>query len=409
MNILYLTQYFPPDQGAAQIRAWEMAKNLTRLGHRVTILTEFPNHPRGVIPRKYRFSLFAREICGGVEVVRSYVKASPKKGFLGRMIFYLSFTATSIFAALKLKRKYDLVYATSSPLFVGLSGYVIAKAKGAKFVLEIRDIWPDAAVLLGQLKNKLFISMAASMEKFCYDKCSKVIVVTEGYRQNLLEKGVSSIKIEVVYNGSNIHLFKPARDGDTLKKRYGFGDRFVVLYAGNLGLIHGMNYLVEAARLLGNLDSIRFLFIGEGPLKKEVMSLRERYQLRNLEVLNGVPAEKIVDYFNLADVCLVSTKKSALTATILPVKMFDAWACAKPIILSVDGEAKDHLRRANAGLWAEPEDPAAIANAIKRLLDNPRLCGELGVNGRKYVEKYFSRKTQAERLERILVDVLTGG
>jgi glycosyltransferase involved in cell wall biosynthesis len=166
-----------------------------------------------------------------------------------------------------------------------------------------------------------------------------------------------------------------------------------------------MDYLVEAVRLLTGSEGIKFVFIGEGPMKEQVMSLREEYKLRNLEILSDVPTRRVVDYFNLADVCLVATRKSRLTSTILPVKMFDAWACGKPIVLSVDGEARDHLKRAKAGIWVEPEDYVGIANAIRKLKDSPQLCKEFGANGRKYVERYFSRKTQAERLERILVGI----
>ncbi|MGB2979809.1 MAG: glycosyltransferase [Candidatus Zixiibacteriota bacterium] len=150
---------------------------------------------------------------------------------------------------------------------------------------------------------------------------------------------------------------------------------------------------------------MKFLFVGEGPMTKQVMSLRNKHQLRNLDVLNGVPSEEIADSFNLADVCLVSTTKSKLTSQILPVKMFDAWACGKPIILSVDGEAREHLEKAEAGIWVEPEDSKGIANAVKYLFDNPGSCEVYGSNGRKYVEKHFSRKVQAEKLEKILLEV----
>ncbi len=406
MKILYVTQYFPPDKGAAQIRAWEMAQNLTRLGHKVTILTEFPNHPLGIVPRRYRFKLFQREMFDGIEVIRSYVKASPKKNFINRLMFYLSFMLTSIIGAIKLKHKYDLVFATSSPLFIGLSGYMISRIKGIRFIFEVRDIWPDAAVALGELKNKLFIRIASWIEKFCYAKCDKVVVVTKGCYSNLLQKKVDPKRIELVYNGANIEMFKPAEDGRELKKKYGYKGKYIVLYAGNFGLIHGMNSLIKAVKVLAGEEHMRFLFIGEGPMKNEVLRLREKLGLLNLEVINDVPRKKIMDYFNLADVCLVSAKRNKLSGLLLPVKMFDAWACGKPIVLSVDGEAREHLEKAKAGVWVEPEDSQGIAKAINYLFDNPQLCKQYGSNGRKYVEKHFSRKVQAERLEKILLEVL---
>jgi glycosyltransferase involved in cell wall biosynthesis len=312
---------------------------------------------------------------------------------------------TSIMSAIKLKRKYDLVYATSSPLFVGLSGYIISRIKGIGFIFEIRDIWPDAAVALGELKNKLFIRIAGWIEKFCYAKCDKVVVVTKGCYNNLLQKKVNPKRIELVYNGANIEMFKPIKDRQELKKKYGSEGKFIVLYAGNFGLIHGMSSLIEAVKLFAGEEHLQFLFIGEGPMKGEMLCLREKFRLQNLEILNDVPRKKIIEYFNLADVCLVSAKRNNLSHVLLPVKMFDSWACGRPIVLSLDGEAREHLEKAKAGIWAEPENPHGIAQAIKYLFDNPRLCEQFGRNGRKYVEKHFSRKVQAEKLEKILLGV----
>jgi glycosyltransferase involved in cell wall biosynthesis len=411
MNILYLTQYYPPDKGAAQIRAWEMAQNLTKLGHRVTIVTEFPNHPLGILPPSYKHRLFAREIHEGVEVIRTYVKASPKKDFLSRILFHLSFMITSIVAAIKLKHKFDLVYATSSPLFVGFAGYIISRIKGIKFVYEVRDLWLDAAVALGEAKHKLFIKVASWMERICYRHSAKVVVVTKGCYQNAVEKGVDPNKVKIVYNGANIQMFKPLLNRAELKRKFGYQGKFVALYAGNFGLVHGMDTLVETARILSDERRVEFLFVGEGPKKGEVLQLREEYGLTNLKVLDDVCREDIVEYFNLTDVCLVPAKRNKISFALLPVKMFDAWACGRPIILSVDGEAAQHLKKAQAGIWVEPENSEGIADAIKYFLNHPHLVEEHGSRGRRYVEKHFSRKMQAQRLEKILKQVSgrTGG
>ncbi len=405
MNILYLTQYFPPDKGAAQIRAWEMAQNLTRLGHKITVVTEFPNHPLGIIPPKYKLTFFARELLDGVEVIRCYVKPSPRKNLINRMVFHLSFLLTSIIAAAKLKSRYDLVYATSSPLFVGLSGHIIGKMKGIPFVFEVRDLWLDAAVALGEAKNKLFIRAARWMENLCYHGATRVVAVTKGCYRNALEKRLDPKKAEIVYNGANVDLFKPLKDRREIKRKHGYEGKFVVLYAGNFGLVHGMHTLVETVSLMVGEKQTEFLFVGEGPLKAEVMRLREERPLPNLKVLDDVPTNQIVEYINLADVCLVPAKRNQFSCVLLPVKMFDAWACGRPIILSVDGEAQEHLKKAQAGLWVEPEDSRGIADAIRYLSHNPELGEEYGKNGREYVKRHFSRRIQAERLERILLQI----
>ena len=407
MNILYITQYFPPDKGAAQIRAWEMAQNLTRLGHRITIVTEFPNHPLGIVPPTYRHKLFTREIYKGIEVIRTYVKASPKKDFFSRMLFHLSFMTISMVAAIKLKRKFDLVYATSSPLFVGFAGFIISRIKGIKYVYEVRDLWLDAAVALGEARHKLFIKVASWMERICYKHSARVVVVTKGCCQNAVEKGVDPNKVKIVYNGANIQKFRPLLNRAELKKKFGYQGKFVALYAGNFGLVHGLDTLVETARILSDESRVEFLFVGEGPKKEEILFLRNKYDLRNLRVLNELPGGKIVLFFNLADVCLVPAKWNQFSCALLPVKMFDAWACGRPIILSVNGEAEYHLKRAKAGIWVEPENAQGIADAIRYLLNHPHLADEYGNNGRRYVEEHFSRKMQAERLEKVLAEVVS--
>ncbi|GAI22891.1 unnamed protein product, partial [marine sediment metagenome] len=265
----------------------------------------------------------------------------------------------------------------------------------------------DSAVVLGEARNRLFVRIASWMERLCYQNSAKVVVVTKGCYQNALDKGVDPKKIEVVYNGANVEMFRPAKKRNELKRKYGYTGKFVVLYAGNFGLVHGMSTLVETVRLLRSENSIEFLFVGDGPLRGEMLRLREKYRLLNLKILDEVPRKKIIDYLNLADVCLVSAKRTRFSCVLLPVKMFDAWACGRPIILSVDGEAKEHLEIAKAGMAVKPEDSRGIADAIKYLLNNPRLREEYGGNGRRYVEKHFSRKVQAERLEKTLLEVLS--
>lgn len=407
MKILYLTQHFPPEGGAGQSRAFQMVRHLERLGHKVTVLTEFPNHPTGIVSKRYKYRFFQKEVVNGIEVMRSYVKASPSKNFVNRIICYLSFMLSSIFAGMKLKERYDLIFATSPPLFVGLSGYILSRFKKTKFVFEIRDIWPETAIILGELKNRLLIKWSKKIEKLCYLKSEKIIVVTKGIYDHLIEKGkVTPQKIELVYNGSDVELFRPKSQKADFKEKYGYKDKFVVLYAGNFGLILGMSKLVEVAKLLETEDRIQFLFIGEGPKKKEVINLRDQYGLKNLRILESVSEEKIVDYYNLADVCLVPSRRIKFSNLMMPLKMYDAWSCGRPIILSIDGEAKYHLNKAKGGICVVPEDVIGIRDAILYLYNNPKLCEEYGKNGRKYVERNFSRTLQAEKLEKVLVNII---
>lgn len=406
MNILYLTQYFPPEIGAGENRAFEMVKNLERLGHRVTVITEFPNYPSGIVPNTYRFRLFEKKRFKGIEVIRSYVKASPERSFMNRISLYLSFMLSSVLAGLKIKKGFDLVYATSPPLFVGLAGYFISRIKNCKFVFEVRDIWPDAAIVLGQLKNKALIRLSKKIENLCYKEADRIIVVTQGLSFLLQEKSVPWDKIEVVLNGVNTRFFRYVPEKECYKEKIGYKDKFLALYFGTIGLAHGVDVLVKVAELLKGKDYIQFLMVGNGPHMGKIRKLKNLHQLSNLNIQEEKPRHDLLELIAAADVCLVPVRKKRFFNSALPVKMFEAWACGRPIVLSVQGEAKEHLNRARAGVWAEPEDAEGIREAILFLHNNPRLCRELGKNGRSYVEKHFSRKIQAERLEKILVKVV---
>lgn len=406
MNILYLTQYFPPEIGAGENRAFEMVKNLKSLGHKITVITEFPNYPSGIIPKKYNFKLFEKRRAKGIEVIRCYVKASPHRSFKNRILFYLTFMLNSILAGVKLRIKFDLVYATSPPLFVGLAGYLLSRIRNLKFVFEVRDIWPDSAVALGELKNKITIKLSRRIEELCYNKAQKIITVTQGIAELIQKKGINSKKIKTVYNAVNLDLFEYQEDRTIFKKDLGIDEKFLVLYAGNMGLAQGMEELIEAVALMKGEENIKFIFIGNGPRKNSCKNLCKKYHLNNLHFLNEKPRTEIIKYIYAADVCLVPLRKKEIFKFALPSKMFEAWACGRPIVLSVDGEAKEHLQKAQAGVWAEPENVTAIKDAILFLYNHPSLCKEFGKNGRSYVEKYFSRKIQAERLEKILVKIL---
>jgi glycosyltransferase involved in cell wall biosynthesis len=406
MNILYLTQYFPPEVGAGENRAFEMVRNLKRLGHKITVITEFPNYPSGLVPKRYSFKLFERKKFEGIEVIRTYVKASPKRSFKNRILFYFSFMLTSILAGLKLHKKFDLIYATSPPLFVGLAGYLISMVKNLKFVFEARDIWPDAAIVLGVLKNKTLISLVKRMENLYYRKAHKVITISKGLSLLLENKGVPPSKIEVVYNGANTEVFRFMVGNESPKEKIGYKDRFLALYFGTMGLVHGVDLLVKVAQVLKEKDYIKFLMVGNGPHLDKIKKLKDLHQLSNLDIQEEKPRDVLLKIIASADVCLVPVKKEEFFKSVLPVKMFEAWACGRPIILSADGEAKEHMEKAHAGVWVEPESVIGIKEAILFLHDRPELCKELGKNGRSYVEKYFSRKIQAEKLEKILVKTL---
>lgn len=405
MRILYLSQYFPPEAGATQTRAYEMARNFVRLGHSVTMLTEIPNHPSGLVPPAYRKKIYEHSFLDGIDVRRVWVKASPVKNFPNRMAFYLSYMVNAVLAGLFLAREpYDLLYASSPPLFVGGAALALSALKRIPLFFEVRDLWPASAVALGELTNSRAIRWATLLEEACYRHAKTVVVVTHGIRDHLLERGISEEKLLLIPNGANVELFQfdPACRAQ-VRERLGLEHKFIAVYAGIHGIAQGLETLVETAHRLEHETSdlaglVHFLLIGDGPQKAKIIALAQQYQLSNLTFLPEQPREAIPAYLSAADVALVPLKNVDLFRGALPSKIFDAWACQRPVILSVDGEARQILETVQGGLFVPPEQEQALVAAIRFLNSNPDEREQMGERGRVFTVQHYSRQALAEKL-----------
>ena len=406
MKILYLSQYFPPEIGATQTRAYEMATGLIRAGHQVTILTEVPNHPEGIIRPEYRGRLWAREDLNGMEVIRVWVKASPTKNLSTRLAFYLSYMINATLAGLLLARgSYDVVFASAPPLFVGGAALVLSRLRRLPLVFEVRDLWPQSAIELGEIKNPWAIRLAERLESLCYQRSARLVAVTQGILQELLRRGYPEGKLTYIPNGANTALYQPRPKDPEIVKRLGLEGKFVAIYTGLHGLIHGMEAIIESARTLRDQRDLLFLLVGGGVRKSELKAMAERYGLENVLFLPEQPESELPRYLSCADIGLATTKRLKLCEGTLPVKMFSYMACGLPVILAVKGEAREVLEEARAGIPVEPEDPGQLAAAILRLRDDPALRQEYGRNGREFVTKRYDRRKLAAELEGVLREV----
>ncbi len=404
MRVLYLSQYFPPEVGATQTRAYEMAAGLIRAGHQVTMLTEVPNHPQGIIHPEYRGRFWMREQVDGIDVIRVWVKTAPVKTMRTRLAFYLSYMVNATLAGLLLARgHYDAIYATSPPLFVGGTALVLSFSRRIPMVFEVRDLWPESAVALGEVKNPRFVRWATWLEEACYRRARRIIIVTEGIRDRLIERGFSAEKLVLIPNGANTDLFRPQPDdGQSLRRELGLDDQFLAIYAGIHGIAQGLDAVLQAAQQLADDSRFHFLFVGDGPCKADLLRLKQDLALPNVTMLDAQPREAIPTYLSMADVALIPLRRLDLFKSALPSKMFDAWACGCPIILSIDGEARRVLERAQAGVFIPPESSDAMVEAIRALDADRERCQEYGANGRRLVEKHYSRQAQAQRLVELL-------
>lgn len=400
MRILYLSQYFHPETGATQARAYEMAIKWIQMGHKVTMLTEFPNHPSGIIPPSYRGKLFERINLDGIDVIRVWVKASPVKNISNRLLFYLTYMINAIIAGLILVRgKYDFLYATSPPLFVGGAALVLSRLKCIPMFFEVRDLWPETAVEIGELSNPHVISIATKLEEMCYQRAIQVVVVTQGMYDRLIQRSVPPSKLIISPNGANIELFTfKLSERNRIRTELGLESKFIAIYAGIHGLAQGLETVVQTAHLLADKPNIHFILIGDGPKKAVILALAKSYNLPNLTMLPEKPRELIPYYLSAADVALVPLRKTEIFKSTLPSKLFDAWSCKRPVIVSIDGEARAIVETVKGGIFISPEDPVRMAEALIYLMNSPAERQSMGENGLAYTKQNHSRSALAEKL-----------
>ncbi|WP_027626899.1 glycosyltransferase family 4 protein [Clostridium lundense] len=406
MRILFLTQYCPPEVGAPQNRIFEFAKQLKKFGHEVTILTAMPNYPKGEIFDGYKGKKLVKEELDGIKIIRTSIYATKEKSFTKRLRNYLSFTFSSVLTGAKHVEKQDVVITESPPLFLGWSGYVIAKKIGAKFIFNVSDLWPESAVKLGVLNNKLFITMSTWLEEFCYRKAAAVTGQTQGIVDNIVQRGFGKDKVHLITNGVDTEFFKKENRDESFRKEIGVENKFAVCYAGIHGIAQGLEVIINAAEILKDEKDIQFVFIGDGPEKASLINMVEEKNLSNVTFLPMQLKPKMPRIIASMDATVIPLKKLDLFKGALPSKMFEALSSELPIVLAVEGEAEKLINNAKAGIVVEPENSKEIAEAVLTLAKDVELRKTLGSNGRKYVMEHYSRESITRKLEKILMDLI---
>lgn len=405
MKIVFLTQYCPPEVGAPQNRIFEFAVQLKKFGHEVTILTAMPNYPKGEIFDGYKGKLTYREEIEGIKIIRTWIYATKKSGFFPRIMNYLSFTKSSVLFGLFMIGKVDVVITESPPLFLGFSGYIISRIKRAKYVFNVSDLWPESAIKLGVLRSNMLIKLSSWLERFSYRKAHLITGQTMGIVNSIRQRGFGENKVHLITNGIDSELFKHENRSIEIRKEFGIEDKFALCYAGIHGLAQGLETLLKAAELLKEHKDIIFVFIGEGPEKAKLMNMREELALENVVFFPMEPKKMMPGIIASMDVSIIPVKKLDLFKGALPSKMFEALSSETPIILSVEGEAEELIKRADAGLCVEPENHTMMAEAILKLFNDRDLMRRLGENGRKYVIEHYSRINIAKKFETLLYEI----
>jgi nucleoside-diphosphate-sugar epimerase/glycosyltransferase involved in cell wall biosynthesis len=402
VKIAILSHYFWPEMAAPSARLLELGRAWLAQGHQVSVVTNFPNHPTGVIPESYRGRGFQIEDVQGLRVIRCRTYATPNRGLLKKTLSHFVFMVQSVVQATSALRGVDVLVASSPTLFSVVSAWVISRRLGVPFIFEVRDLWPAIFVDLGIIRSRVVIRCLEWMELFLYRRSAAVVTVTRAFARDIRERGIDPAKVHVIFNGVDLEAFAPGARDPELLANLGLTGKFVVLYCGAHGISHALNRILDVAALVRGDPRIHFLFVGEGAEKDDLVERAASLDLANVTFRPGVPREQVPALYRSADVCLVPLRNIPLFRSFVPSKMFEILACAEPILASVEGEAAEILTASGAALVVPPEDVEALAQAIVHLADDPPLRAALAARGRPFVAAHFDRLTLAHRYLQIL-------
>lgn len=397
MRILMLTQYFPPETGAAQVRLFEVAKAIRDQGHHIEVVTAFPNHPTGIIPPQYRGKFYMRDELEGMTVHRTWIYPVQRGKFWKRLLNYFSFVFSALYGVLK-AGKADYIFVESPPLFIGYTTLFSKWVKGAKVIFNVSDLWPESAVSLGLVTNKQMIALAEGLERTMYKTSWKISTQTEGIIESLVKRGIPKEKIVFLPNGVDPELFTPHEPDQELAEKLGLQGKYVILYAGTMGYAHGLEVALQAAELLEKSQpEIVFLFVGDGSEKPRLQEIAREKELANVRWVDFQPITEMHRYYSLASLNLSTLRRYKLSEGVRPSKVFPGLASGKPLLYVGEGEGAKIVEESGGGVIIPPEEPEALVQVILNLKQDPDSCQAMGARGREFVIKSYSWKAIVSR------------
>lgn len=390
--------------GAPAARVYEISRAWAAMGHEVTVLTGFPNHPTGVIPPEYRGQYLRKETVDGINVVRVPIYAAANKGFAKRILNYGSFAASASVVGPAVTSRPDVLIATSPQFLCGIAGRLVAWGKRVPFVFEVRDLWPRSIVEVGAMKaDSWAVKGLEFMEKALYKTADHIVAVTDSFVDEIASKGVSKEKISVVTNGVDLDLFQPG-DRQDARKLLGLPDKtFIATYVGTHGMAHGLDLVLDAAQQMKD-QPIHFLLVGEGAEKAALKQRAATEGITNVSFWDQRPRTEVSQIIAASDVCMVLLRDKGLFKTVIPSKIFEFMGAARGILTTVDGESRGIIEAAGGGVFSPPGDANALVASLRRLMKEGGL-DEMGQSGRRFVEAHYSRPSLAAKYLDILAKV----
>ena len=403
MKLLILTQYYPPEIGAPQNRLHELAIRLKAAGMEIDVLTALPNYPRMEIMNGYENRKNRYEEIDGIPVHRSWIYITKSKGIFSRLLIYFSFVWSSYWKGRKMK-KYDYLLVESPPLFLGYSAMALSKKLNAKLIFNVSDLWPESAEKLGIITNKIALNLAYKLEAKCYKQAFLITGQTQGIVDNIRTR-FPNIKVYWLPNGVDVSFYNPSQiQPGNFREKNGFSkEEILYFYGGIIGHAQGLEVILNAANLLRENSKIQFILQGSGPEKETLIALKQTLNLTNVHFLEPVSKKEMPAILNSIDVALVPLKNLPLFKGAIPSKVFEALAMEVPLLLGVDGEARNHfIEKGKAGLFFQPENAEELAKQALFLSENLVERLEMGKNARRYVTENFDREKIANDFMRQL-------
>lgn len=403
MHILLIHQAFTALDEPGGTRHHELARYLTARGHKVTVIASPVSYLTGAAA-SHSSSPPHPPAPGGIVILRAYTYQAIHKSFVHRVFAFASFMTSSFFMGLGVKNV-DLVWGTSPPIFQGATAWLLARLKRVPFLFEVRDLWPAFAIAVGVLKNPLLIRMSLWLEHFLYRRADRVIVNSPGYVAHVTERGAQ--RVELVPNGADPDMFDPYDEGAAFRSTNHLENKFVVLYAGAHGISNDLGVVLEAARPLQmSVPEIQIVFLGDGKEKTNLLKQAEVMGLTNVLFLPPVPKTEVAAALAGTDACLAILKPIEEYKTTYPNKVFDYMAAGRPVVLAIDGVIREVIEAASCGVFVQPGDPTALAEAVQNLATDRIKARRMGMAGRKYLETHFSRSVEAKKLTGILEELV---
>lgn len=405
--LIYSYNYHPEPIGIAPLMT-ELAEGLVKRGHEVRVITGMPNYPQREIYDGYRGKWYVTEQKNGVTIQRSYLRIKSKPNLVDRLLLELSFVFTSLPQGFKGRRP-DVIILTVPPLLGTLPATILGWLYNCPVILNVQDILPEAAVRIGLLKNKWMIRTLAALEKFAYRTAHTISVITDGFSENLVNKGVPANKIVCIPNWVNVNFIRPLpKENNSWISSHQLNGKFVVLYSGNIALTQGLETVIEAAVCLRHIKEIVFVIVGES---RALQRLQEYCLLNgadNVLLLPLQPREKLPEMLAGSDVGLIVQKRNVISFN-MPSKIPLLLASGRPIVGSVPatGTAARAIELSGGGIIVEPESPDAMAAALYDLYLNPTLGAKLGRIGRQFAEENYSLEQALNRYELLFSHVVT--